>query len=172
MYVLGYWLQVVPMFGAYTPGAFPALNLAFALDVAHHAILPALSIILVSIGGWALVMRGMMVTTQGEDYVVFGEAKGLTARTLFLRYAVRNAILPQTTALALALGHIVSGAALVEVIFAFPGVGTTLYHGIREADFYLVQGIVFFVILTLGFALLILDLIYPVLDPRITYRRT
>ncbi len=172
MYVLGYWLQVVPMFGGYTPGAFPALNLAFVLDVAHHAILPALSIILVSIGGWALGMRGMMVTTQGEDYAVFAEAKGLKARTLFLRYAVRNAILPQTTALALALGHIVSGAAIVEVIFAFPGVGTTLYHGIREADFFLVQGIVFCVILTLGLALLILDLIYPVLDPRITYRRT
>ena len=64
----------------------------------QHAILPALSIILVATGGWALAMRGMMVTTQGEDYVTFAEAKGLRSRTIFLRYCVRNAILPQTTA--------------------------------------------------------------------------
>ena len=87
----------------------------------HHSILPALSIILVSIGGWALGMRAMMITTQGEDYTNFAEAKGLLGRTIFLRYAMRNALLPQITALALALGHIVSGAMLVEVIFAFPG---------------------------------------------------
>jgi peptide/nickel transport system permease protein len=171
MYLLGFWLQIVPMFGGYTPGAFPRLDLAFALDVAHHSVLPALSIILVSIGGWALGMRGMMITTQGEDYAVFAEAKGLRGSSIFLRYAVRNAILPQTTALALVLGHIVSGAVLVEVIFAFPGVGTVLYHAIREADFFLVQGIVFCVILTLGLTLFVLDLLYPLLDPRITYRR-
>jgi peptide/nickel transport system permease protein len=171
MYLLGFWLQIVPMFGGYTPGTFPRLDLGFALNVAHHAVLPALSIILVSIGGWALGMRGMMITTQGEDYAVFAEAKGLKGSSIFLRYAVRNAILPQTTALALVLGHIVSGAVLVEVIFAFPGVGTVLYHGIREADFFLVQGIVFCVILTLGLTLLVLDLLYPLLDPRITYRR-
>ena len=171
VYLLGYVLQVTPMFGGYTPGAFPSLSWEFALDVAHHTVLPALSIILVSIGGWALGMRGMMVTSQGEDYALFAEAKGLKASTVFLRYAVRNAILPQTTALALVLGHIVSGAVLVEVIFAFPGVGTTLYHGIREADFFLVQGIILGVIITLGVTLFILDLVYPLLDPRITYKR-
>ena len=95
-----------------------------SLDVIRHAILPALSIILVATGGWALAMRGMMVTTQGEDYVTFAEAKGLRSSTIFLRYCVRNALLPQTTALALALGQIVSGAVLVEVIFGYPGIGT------------------------------------------------
>ena len=137
----------------------------------HHSTLPALSIILASIGFWALGMRAMMVTTQGEDYMTFAEAKGLKDRTLFCRYAIRNALLPQTTALALTLGHIVSGAVLVEVVFAYPGIGTVLYHAIREFDYFLIQGIIFLIIVSIALATLILDLIYPLLDPRITYRR-
>jgi peptide/nickel transport system permease protein len=172
MYVFAFRIQLLPMFGGYTAGAFPALTLAFVGDVITHSILPALSIVLVATGGWALAMRGMMVTTQGEDYVTFAEAKGLTRLTIFLRYCVRNAILPQTTALALALGNILSGAVLVEVIFGYPGVGTILFHAIRENDHFLIQGIVFTVIVALGVATLILDVIYPLLDPRISYRRT
>ena len=172
MYVFAFRIQLLPMFGGYTAGAFPALTLAFVGDVLTHSILPALSIVLVATGGWALAMRGMMVTTQGEDYVTFAEAKGLTRFTVFLRYCVRNAILPQTTALALALGNILSGAVLVEVIFGYPGVGTILFHAIRENDHFLIQGIVFTVIVALGVATLILDVIYPLLDPRISYRRT
>ena len=84
---------------------------------------------------------------------------------------MRNAILPQTTALALALGQILSGAVLVEVIFAYPGIGTVLFHAIRENDHFLIQGIVFSVIVALGVATLLLDVLYPWLDPRITYRR-
>src|SRR5438128_1416988 len=106
-----------------------------------------------------------------EDYVTFAEAKGLKSRTVFLRYCVRNAILPQTTALALALGQILSGAVLVEVIFAYPGIGTVLFHAIRENDHFLIQGIVFSVIVALVVATLLLDVLYPWLDPRITYRR-
>ena len=172
MYVFAFRFQLLPMFGGYSPGAFPALTLRFVGDVLAHAILPALSIVLVATGGWALGMRGMMVTTMGEDYVTFAEAKGLTRLTIFLRYCVRNAILPQTTALALALGNILSGAVLVEVIFGFPGVGTILFHAIRENDHFLIQGIVFTVIVALGVATLILDVVYPLLDPRISYRRT
>jgi peptide/nickel transport system permease protein len=171
MYLLAFQLKLLPMFGGYTVGAFPALTLAFVGDVLKHAVLPALSIILVATGGWALTMRGMMVTTQGEDYVTFAEAKGLKSPTIFLRYCMRNAILPQTTALALSLGQILSGAVLVEVIFAYPGIGTVLYHAIRENDHFLIQGIVFSVIVALGLATLMLDLLYPWLDPRITYRK-
>jgi len=172
MYLLAFRMQLLPMFGGYTAGAFPSLTLAFVGDVVAHSILPALSIVLVATGGWALGMRGMMVTTQGEDYVTFAEAKGLRRLTIFLRYCVRNAILPQTTALALALGNILSGAVLVEVIFGYPGVGTILFHAIRENDHFLIQGIVFTVIVALGVATLILDVLYPLLDPRISYRRT
>jgi peptide/nickel transport system permease protein len=171
IYLFAFRFPVLPMFGGYSAGAFPAWTVAFAADVARHAILPALSIVLVATGGWALSMRGMMVTTQGEDYVTFAEAKGLQSLTIFLRYCVRNALLPQATGLALALGQIVSGAVLVEVIFGYPGIGTVLYQAIRENDHFLIQGIVFTVIVALGLATLVLDAIYPLLDPRISYRR-
>src|SRR5262249_50834171 len=149
--LLAFQVQWLPIFGGYSAGAAPDLSLGFVLDVAEHALLPALSIVLVSTGGWALSMRGMMVTTMGEDYVTFAEAKGLKSPTVFLRYCMRNAILPQVTALALALGQILSGAVLVEVIFGYPGIGTLLYQAIREADHFLIQGIVFTVIVALGF---------------------
>jgi peptide/nickel transport system permease protein len=171
MYVFSFQLQWLPIFGGYSAGATPELTWSFALDVLHHAILPALSIVLVSVGGWALAMRGMMVTTMGEDYVTFAEAKGLRSITIFARYCLRNAILPQTTGLALALGQILSGAVLVEVIFGYPGIGTLLFQAIEENDFFLIQGIVFTVIVALGLATLVLDVIYPWLDPRISYRR-
>ncbi len=171
IYVLAFRLRLFPLSGGYTAGTFPAFSFTYARDVLSHSVLPALAIILVSIGGWALGMRAMMVTTRGEDYVTYADAKGLKGRTIFLRYAIRNALLPQTTALALVLGQMISGAVLVEVIFAYPGIGTVLYQAIRGSDFYLVQGIVFILIVSIGLATLILDLIYPLLDPRITYRR-
>jgi peptide/nickel transport system permease protein len=171
IYLFTFRIPVLPMFGGYSAGAFPALTAGFAGDVLRHAVLPALSIVLVATGGWALSMRGMMVTTEGEDYVTFAEAKGLRSLTIFLRYCVRNALLPQATGLALALGQIVSGAVLVEVIFGYPGIGTVLFQAIRENDHFLIQGIVFTVIVALGLATLILDAIYPLLDPRISYRR-
>jgi peptide/nickel transport system permease protein len=171
IYIVGFRLQLLPLYGGYTAGAIPEWSVGFALDVLRHAILPALAIILGSLGGWAVGMRAMMVTTQGEDYVLFAEAKGLLARTIFLHYGMRNAILPQATALALVLGQLVSGAVLVEIIFGYPGIGTLLFQGIRGSDFFLVQGIVFIIIVAIGFATLMLDLLYPLLDPRITYRR-
>jgi peptide/nickel transport system permease protein len=171
VYVFGFFLGVFPMYGGYTTGTIPALTPRFIWDVIYHSMLPALSIILVSMGGWALGMRSMMIMTQGEDYVIFADAMGLRDRTIFARYAIRNALLPQVTALALALGTIVSGAVLVEVIFGYPGIGTMLYQAIRGSDYYLVQGIVFVVIVSIGLATFILDIIYPLLDPRITYRR-
>jgi len=171
IYLFAFRFPVFPMFGGYSAGAFPALTVSFVLDLVWHAILPALSIVLVATGGWALSMRGMMVTTQGEDYVIFAEAKGLRSPTIFLRYCVRNALLPQVTGLALSLGQIVSGAVLVEVIFGYPGIGTVLFQAIRENDHFLIQGIVFTVIIALGLATLILDAIYPLLDPRISYRK-
>ena len=171
IYVFAFRFPVLPMFGGYSAGAFPDFTVPFILDLIRHAILPALSIVLVATGGWALSMRGMMVTTQGEDYVTFAEAKGLRSPTIFLRYCVRNALLPQVTGLALALGQIVSGAVLVEVIFGYPGIGTVLFQAIRENDHFLIQGIVFTVIIALGFATLLLDALYPLLDPRISYRK-
>jgi peptide/nickel transport system permease protein len=171
IFVFAFRLQWFPLFGGYTPGTFPTLNLTFVLDVLKHSVLPGLSIILASLGFWALGMRGMMVTVEGEDYMTFAEAAGLKDRTLFFSFALRNALLPQTTALGLSLGQILSGALLVEVIFSFPGIGSVLYNAIRQFDYFLIQGVVFTIVLAVTFATLILDLIYPLLDPRITYQR-
>jgi peptide/nickel transport system permease protein len=171
IYVFGFQLRWFPLAGGYDQGLLPSLDPKIVLNMVYHSILPALSIILASIGFWTLGMRGVMVSTQGEDYLTFAEAKGLRGRTVFLRYAIRNSLLPQLTALALALGGIVSGAVLVEVIFQYPGVGSLLYQSIRASDYFVIQGVVFIIIVAIGFATLVLDLIYPFVDPRITYAR-
>ena len=171
IYLFAFRVHWFPLFGGYTPGTFPALSPSFVLDVLKHSVLPALSILLASLGFWALGMRGMMVTVEGEDYMTFAESTGLKDRTLFFAFALRNALLPQTTALGLSLGQLLSGALLVEVIFSFPGIGSVLYNAIRQFDFFLIQGIVFTIVLGVTLATLILDLIYPLLDPRITYQR-
>lgn len=172
LWIFAFQVSWFPIFGGYTAGTVPEMTLSFWLDVGYHAILPALSIVLASIGFWALGMRAMMITTQGEDFVTFAEASGLRSGTLFFSYALRNALLPQVTSLGLALGHILSGAVLVEVVFAYPGIGSVLFRSIRAFDYFAIQGIVFAVIVSIALATLILDIIYPLLDPRISYRRS
>jgi peptide/nickel transport system permease protein len=143
----------------------------FLLNVAHHAILPSLSLILVSVGGWSLGMRAMMVTVEGDDYMTFAEAKGLKGSRLFFQYALRNAMLPQITSLAVRLGTIVSGSTLVEVYFQYPGLGSRLGGAIASFDYYLIAGIVFFLVLGIALATFFVDMLYPLLDPRISYQR-
>ena len=172
VFLLGFNLRLFPLGGGFTLGSIPEISFSFALDVVRHSFVPALSIVLASIGFWALSMRGMMVTVLGEDYVNYAEARGLRERHVFTRYALRNARLPQSTALALALGDVVSGAVLVEAVFAYPGVGTILLRAIQTFDYFVIYGVVFLVILSIGLATLILDLVYPLLDPRITYDRS
>lgn len=171
-YIFAFRLPWFPLAGGYEAGTIPNYSLSFMLDVIEHSILPAASILLSSIGFWALGMRGMMVTVEGEDYMTFGEAAGLRSRTLFFTYALRNAILPQTTALALSLSQVLSGALLVEVIFSYPGLGTILYNAIRQFDYFLLQGIILTIVLAVSLATLIVDFAYPLLDPRISYRKS
>jgi peptide/nickel transport system permease protein len=171
IYFLAFKWRAFPLGGGYDIGNEPGWSFDFIRQAVRHSILPALSIILASIGFWALGMRAMMVTVQGEDYVTLAEAKGLTPRRIFFRYALRNAILPQTTALALALGQVASGAVLVEVVFGYPGVGNLLYSSIRTFDYTVIYGLTFLVIVAIGVATLLLDLLLPRLDPRITYQR-
>jgi peptide/nickel transport system permease protein len=171
LYIFAFQVRWLPLFGGYTPGAFPEWSLSFAEDVLRHSILPAVAILLASMGFWALGMRGMMVTAEGEDYMIFAEASGLKNRTLFFSYAMRNAMLPQTTALALTLGQLLTGALLVEVIFNYPGIGGVLYYAIRQFDYFVIQGVILIIVIGVALATLILDLIYPLLDPRIKYQR-
>ena len=171
LYLFAFNRQWLPFAGGHERGLTPGLNFAFVASVAEHAILPALCIVLVSMGTWAMGMRGMMVTTAGEDYMILGEAKGLKPTALFWRYGIRNAILPQVTALGVALGGLAGGSILVELIFTYPGMGYLLYQGILSSDYTLIQGIVFYVIVGVSLAVLILDFVYPLIDPRIEYRR-
>ncbi len=172
VFLFAFTLHLLPLGGGYEFGTVPGWNATFIADAFRHSILPAFSIVLSAMGSWALSMRGMMITVQGEDYIAMAEAKGLKERRIFLRYGLRNALLPQTTALALSLGYVVSGSVLVEVVFGYPGVGNLLYQAIRTFDYFIIYGAVFMVIVAIGLATLILDLTYPLLDPRITYRRS
>ena len=171
IYVFAFGLRWLPPSGAYGRGLTQGFNLAFMSSVAYHAILPIMAIVVTSMGLWAIGMRGMMITTAGEDYMILAQAKGLQPSRIFWLYGVRNSILPQVTALALTLGTIVGGSLLVEYIFAYPGVGYLLYQGIVTSDYTLIQGIVFMLIFVTATAVLILDLIYPLIDPRITFER-
>jgi len=173
LWVLAFQTHWFPIFGAYSPGTLPDWSdPEFLKDVAGHMVLPCLSIVLSALGFWALGMRAMMVTVQHDDFVQYAEAKGLKNRTVFFRYAGRNALLPQITALGLTIGHILSGALLVEIVFSYPGIGNVLYRSIRSYDYFAIEGIVFGVIVSITVATLILDLIYPKIDPRITYAKS
>lgn len=172
LFVFSLTFGLFPSGGAYGTFTDFGFSFTFIADVIHHATLPALSIIVASIGAWALGMRGMIVTTRGEDYMMLAEAKGLRSSRIFFSYAIRNAFLPQATGFALVLGNIVSGAVLVEVIFRYPGLGLVLYQAISGKDYFVVQGVLLVLIISIAFALLIMDLIYPLLDPRVSYDRT
>ena len=171
IYIFGFALRWFPVTGAYGRGMTEGFNWPFISSVIWHGVLPAFSIVVTSMGGWALGMRGMMITSDGEDYMILAQAKGLRPSRIFWRYGVRNAVLPQVTALALSIGGIVSGNILVEYLFAYPGVGYLLYQGIVTADYTLIQGIVFILILATAMAVLVIDLLYPLIDPRITYQK-
>ncbi|MYF78565.1 MAG: ABC transporter permease [Chloroflexi bacterium] len=160
---------VFPLGGGYTLGESPEFSLDGLFTIVKHAFLPALSLVAVAAGGWAIVMRSMIVIVQGEDYVQMSRAMGLKPWRVFYTYQVRNALLPQITFLALSLGFIVSGSALVEVVFVYPGIGTILLDAITVKDLPLLQLILLVVIVVVTLFLILLDIIYPILDPRIRH---
>lgn len=160
---------ILPAGGGFSPTLIRGFNMTTILDMVEHSILPGLSLVLGSLGAWALGMRALMISVLGEDYVSFAEAKGLPPSRIFFWYGMRNALLPQVTQLALVLGSIFGGTVLVEAIFSYPGVGTLLFSAIAGKDYFVIQGIVLMLILALAFALFVIDLLYPLLDPRIRY---
>lgn len=167
IWLLAHQAGLFPIGGGYAIGRVPDFSIGFALEVLHHSVLPALSIVLSSIGIWAVSMRGIMVTVRGEDQVLFAEMRGLRPWRVFLQYGLRNALLPQVTGLGLALGYIVAGAILVEVIFAYPGIGNLLLRAVTYNDYFVIHGVVFVIVVAIATATLLLDIIYPLLDPRI-----
>jgi peptide/nickel transport system permease protein len=169
LYVFAFTTKLLPLSGAYDSGIARDLNGPYIVSVLRHAILPAASIVLTSLGSFALTMRGLMVNTIGEDYMLLADAKGLSKRRILWWYAVRNAIPPQLTHLAIALGYVVSGAILVEIVFSYPGLGYQLWQSIVNSDYTVIQAITLVLAVSVGLSVLIIDLIYPRLDPRVTY---
>jgi peptide/nickel transport system permease protein len=167
LFFVGFRLKLLPLGGAYSIGVVPNWSWGFAVDMALHQVLPALALILGSVGGWVLSMRGMGVTIQGEDYVNFAEHKGLGGVSIFRDYYLRNAMLPQVTGFALALGTLVTSAIVVEGIFGLPGIGTVLQNAIRSNDFPVIYGIVLFITITVATLMVAMEFVYPLLDPRI-----
>ncbi len=169
MYIFSSQLGWFPLNGAYGLNTEPGWSLDFAGSVLYHGFLPAMSIVVVTFGFWALGMRGLMITVQGEDYTILAKAKGLRKRYILYRYMIRNAILPQITAFALKIGMLVAGQVLVERIFAYNGMGKLLYDAILDQDFPVIQGVSFVIILMTAVAVFLVDLIYPFIDPRIRH---
>ena len=173
-----FWLGLlVLLVFAITLGWFPlgfaydlssSINLSwdFAGQVAWHGFLPALTIVITSIGGWILTMRNTMITTLAEDYVKMARAKGLSPVRIMFMYAGRNAILPNLTGFAMSLGFVISGAILVEIVFNYPGVGFTLLQAVHSEDFALMQTLFLLITIAVLVAVLAADFLTAWLDPR------
>jgi peptide/nickel transport system permease protein len=172
VYFLGYSLGWFPFSDGYDLSTTPGWNLDFLLSASYHAILPALTLIVSTVAGWMLTMRNSMITTLSEDYVLMARAKGLSSRRVMFSYAARNAILPSVTGLAIAIGAVVGGQLLVEIVFSYPGIGFALFQAIQSEDYSLADGILLLVIVATVIMNLIVDLVYTFLDPRIRQERS
>ncbi len=167
LFFFGVKLDWFPVGYGYNPDVDPGLTLDFFLSVAYHAFLPLLSMVIIGVGGWLFLMRNSMINTLGEDYITMGKAKGLSSRRVMLHYAARNAALPVVTAVAMAIGFVVAGALLTELIFNYPGVGNMMLTAVAARDFPLVQGLMLIIVVCVLIANFIADLAYFWLDPRL-----
>lgn len=167
VYFFGFVLEWFPLSGGYDPDVpYEINNVWFVLSLLHYGALPALTLVFIGFNGWLFSMRNVMVTTVSEDYVLLARAKGLSDRRVMLRYAARNALLPNVTGLAMALGGILSGVLIAEIVFTYPGMGYLLYEAVLGHDFPLMQTIFLMITLAALVANLIADSIYVLLDPR------
>lgn len=167
LFFLSFRAGMFPLKHAYDDGVNPGFNWEFIASVGEHMLLPALTIIVVSIGGWLLNMRNTMIGVLSEDYVTFAEAKGLSPRRVMLRYAARNALLPNVTTFGMSLGFILSGSLLTEVVFSYPGMGYLFLSAVQSSDYALIQGLFLITTLSVLTANLVVDLLYVRLDPRV-----
>jgi peptide/nickel transport system permease protein len=158
--------QVFPSGQGYSDGLIPGWHWDFISSAIYHSLLPALTIVLTSIAGWMLQMRNVMITTIGEDYVIAAQAKGLPSRRVIFTYAARNALLPQLQGFGLAVGFVVSGALVMEIVFSYPGIGLLLLNAVTSNDFPLMQAIFLVITFAVLLANLVVDMIIVVADPR------
>jgi len=167
LYYFGFILGWFPLRHAFGESVTAGFNLEFIFSVITHSILPAFTLIFVTLGGWVLSMRNNMIATLGSEYINYAKAVGYNRKILMFKFAARNALLPSVTSFGMALGFILSGALLTEIIFSYPGQGYLLLQAVRSQDFPLLQGI----FLTITFSVLlsnwIVDIVLMLLDPRV-----
>jgi peptide/nickel transport system permease protein len=168
--VFGYLWPVLPISGGYTMNMVRQWSWPFIGSLLSHAILPVLSLTLVGLGGWFMGMRSLVSNVVTEDYVAYAELGGVPKRRILGSYVMRNALVPQVTGLAMSLGAIFNGAIITEQVFGYPGVGTLLVSAVHAGDYSLVLGITTVSILAVSVAVLLIDLAYPLLDPRVRAR--
>jgi peptide/nickel transport system permease protein len=166
----GYLWPIFPLRGAYPMGTIPEFSVSFIITVLYHSILPAFSLIIIGAGAWFIGMKSLTSNIISEDYVVYAETAGLKERKILFSYVMRNALLPQVTGLALQLGMIFNGSLILEVIFTYPGLGYLAYRGIQASDYSLIMGITLFSIIGVATTVLVMDLLYPLFDPRVRYQ--
>jgi peptide/nickel transport system permease protein len=159
-------LQWFPSSGGYGVGLGIGLNWPFISSALYYGVLPAVTIVVASVGGWLLGMRNMMITTLNEDYVLLAEAKGLSRLRVMFTYAGRNAVLPSVAGFAMSLGFVVGGAIVTEIVFNYPGIGTVLFQAAEGQDYPLLEAIFLTITMAVLIANLLADLAYIALDPR------
>jgi len=164
--VLAIRLNVFPIGSGYAQDVVPGWNWAFISSAVAHSLLPALTIVITSVAGWMLQMRNVMITTVGEDYVLAAQAKGLPDRRVIYTYAARNALLPQLQGFGLALGFVVSGAIIMEIVFSYPGIGLLLVNAVTSDDYPLMQAIFLVITFAVLLANVIVDILIVFMDPR------
>lgn len=164
--VFGSALRWFPLLGGYDVILDPGWSPEFIGSAIYHGTLPALTIVISSVGGWLLGMRNMMVSTVDEDYVLTARAKGLRDRRIMTHYAARNAVLPSVAGFAISLGFVVAGSIITEQVFSYPGIGGKLLQAVQNNDYALMQGIFLVITVAVLGANLVVDLLYGLIDPR------
>jgi peptide/nickel transport system permease protein len=168
--LFGFVWPVFPISGGSAMNLPQGWTLEFVASVVKHSFLPALSLILIGVGSWFLGMRSLVSNVITEDYVTYAELAGVSRNRILSSYVMRNALVPQVTGLAMSLGGIFNGAVITEKVFGYPGVGTLLIDAVYAGDYGLVLGVTTISILAVSVGVLVIDLLYPLLDPRVQVR--
>jgi peptide/nickel transport system permease protein len=163
----GYIWPLLPISGGAQMNLQPGLTFDYIRSLVLHGTLPALTLVLVGVGGWFISMRSLVSNIVTEDHVVYAELGGVNSGKIFSQYVARNALLPQLTGLALSLGNVFGGAVITEFVFNYPGVGRLLIQAIYRGDYSLVLGVTTMSIIAVAVAVFVIDLLYPLIDPRV-----
>jgi peptide/nickel transport system permease protein len=168
--LFAYLVPIFPFGGGYPIGARIAFTWSFLSSLLKHASLPIISMVILGIAVNHQTMRLIVQSVKDEDYLRYAQLGNVKERLIFARYVMRNAILPQITGLALSLGMIFGGALITEMVFAYPGIGSLLFQAIILSDYNLIMGIMTISIVAITTGILLIDLLYPLIDPRIRFR--